>query len=67
MTRTYHAPDAATARSQFSKMGIKEPMWSGFHWTCKFGPHIHRDSSGTFELTITANGKGYDWSMSRVK
>ena len=66
MTRTYHAEDAATIRQQFSNMGIKEPMWSGFHWTCKFGPHIRRDSTGTFELTIESEGRGYKWKLERV-
>ena len=66
MTHTYHAPDAATLRADLLSHGILKSMWSGFHWACKFGPHIRRDGSGTFELTITANGTGYDWSLVRV-
>ena len=66
MPRTYHTESAAATRSMLNEHGIKEPMWKDFQWTCKFGPHIRRDSTGTFELKIEAEGNGYCWSFYRV-
>ena len=66
MSKTYHTESASDTRSNLLEMGIKEPMWKDFQWTCKFGPHIRRDSSNTFELTIEAEGRGYKWKLERV-
>jgi len=64
--RTHHATDSASLRNTLVEHGIKEPMWSGFQWTCKFGTHIRRDSTDTFELRIDSEGRGYSWSFERV-
>jgi hypothetical protein len=66
MTKFTHAESAAELRSQMALYGIKEPLWSGFHWTCKFGPHVRRTSCGTFELQIEAQGRGYRWTLERL-
>lgn len=62
----HYAEDAATLRRKLEEMGIHEPMWGGFHWTCKTGPHIRRDSTGNFELTIIKKNEGYNWKLERV-
>jgi hypothetical protein len=61
-----YATDSASLRNTLCEYGIKEPMWSGFQWTCKFGTHIRRDETGTFELRIDAEGRGYSWSFERI-
>lgn len=66
MTKPVYAESAAELRSQMGLYGIGEPMWAGFHWTCKFGPHVRRTSCGTFELKIEARGGGYRWTLERL-
>ncbi len=66
----HYATTAAELRSTLTDRGIKEPLWSGFQWSCKNGgSHLRQvqlDASTTFELAITAQGTGYQWSFSRT-